>query len=228
MPSKVRAENRFQRHQLVRRGVRDDGRHLLYRYTLRRLVPVPERKRSSMNVSSGPPAVDSSVNFIDPIWLQAVGGVREENALEYFSRSPFFYRADGIEFVLEKVLPHATGPAFVIRRQRRRGSHAEPEAYFYILMGAIYQCPSIYEVMTSRVDKMSFFLKRAYKELENVRRKKQQEKDDEYVDPNNSFPDMGPNLLEDLLYPPALRADQIRIKYNLDPYEKGKSSSSSS
>ena len=161
------------------------------------------------------PNVDRSATFYDPIWLQAVGGVRADNALEYFSRSPFFFRAEGIEFVLDTTLQHQSGPAFVIKRQRRkRADVVEAEAYFYILLGSIYQCPSLYEVATSRMNKMSFYLKRAYNELEKNAHK---DKDEPYRDSNNPFPELGPNLLEELITPKDLPVDSIAVKFNIHP-----------
>ena len=50
-----------------------------------------------------PPAIDQttvtpSTCFLDPVWLQQVGGARADNVLAYFERSPFFERGEGLEF----------------------------------------------------------------------------------------------------------------------------------
>ena len=50
--------------------------------------------------------VTPSTCFVDPVWLQYHGGCRPDNALEYFARSPFFERGDGVEFaVVERADP---------------------------------------------------------------------------------------------------------------------------
>jgi mediator of RNA polymerase II transcription subunit 6 len=101
--------------------------------------------------------------FVDPVWLQHCGGVRPENALEYFQRSPFFARGEGVEFALCPVRdPRCVG---VVRRRRRSERVADNEAFFYILNGTIYQCPAIDELAQSRLRKCAHHLADAYAEM---------------------------------------------------------------
>ena len=42
--------------------------------------------------------VTPSTCFLDPVWLQQVGGARADNVLAYFERSPFYETGEGLEF----------------------------------------------------------------------------------------------------------------------------------
>ena len=44
--------------------------------------------------------VTPSTCFLDPVWLQQVGGARADNVLAYFERSPFYETGEGLEFAL--------------------------------------------------------------------------------------------------------------------------------
>ena len=108
-------------------------------------------------------AVTSHTCFLDPVWLQHSGGVRPDNALEYFERSPFFVRGEGIEFaVVATGDPRCVG---IARRKRRTARVADTEASYYVLNGTIYQCPPVDVVARSRLRKCSYQLSRAFGDL---------------------------------------------------------------
>lgn len=136
------------------------------------------------------PAVTSHTCWVDPAWLAHCGGVRPENALEYFERSPFFARGEGIEFALTPIHdPRCVG---VVKRRRRSARVAENEAcgaaasfyaarvlggltrralllrFYYILNGTIYQCPAIDELAQSRLRKCSHHVAEAYSEMQRL------------------------------------------------------------
>ena len=86
--------------------------------------------------------VTPSTCFLDPVWLQQVGGARADNVLAYFERSPFYETGEGLEFALER----SRNPrclAISKRRKKVTGEGFDVEAYFYVLDGTIYQCPTI-------------------------------------------------------------------------------------
>lgn len=112
------------------------------------------------------PEVTSSTCFVDPVWLAHNGGVRPENALDYFERSPFFARGEGVEFELR---PSADPRCVVISRKRRRSARvADAEGGYYVLQGTIFQQPTVDEVARSRLRKCSHQLSAAFAELRAI------------------------------------------------------------
>ena len=101
--------------------------------------------------------VTPSTCFLDPVWLQQVGGARADNVLAYFERSPFYETGEGLEFALER----SRNPrclAISKRRKKATGDGFDVEAYFYVLDGTIYQCPTIDALATSRLRKAGNYL----------------------------------------------------------------------
>ena len=96
--------------------------------------------------------VTPSTCFLDPVWLQQVGGARADNVVDYFERSPIYETGEGLEFALER----SRNPrclAISKRRKKVSGDGFDVEAYFYVLDGTIYQCPTIAALATSRLRK---------------------------------------------------------------------------
>ena len=76
--------------------------------------------------------VTPSTCFLDPVWLQQVGGARADNVLAYFERSPFYETGEGLEFALER----SRNPRCLSiskRRKKATGDGFDVEAYFYVL-----------------------------------------------------------------------------------------------
>ena len=87
--------------------------------------------------------VTPSTCFLDPVWLQQVGGARADNVLAYFERSPFYETGEGLEFALER----SRNPRCLSiskRRKKATGDGFDVEAYFYVLDGTIYQLSLIH------------------------------------------------------------------------------------
>ena len=99
-----------------------------------------------------------------PVWLQQVGGARADNVLAYFERSPFYETGEGLEFALER----SRNPRCLSiskRRKKATGDGFDVEAYFYVLDGTIYQCPTIDALATSRLRKAGNYLTKAFGEM---------------------------------------------------------------
>jgi mediator of RNA polymerase II transcription subunit 6 len=122
-----------------------------------------------------------NVSFRDEAWL-SITKLNEDNALEYFSFSPFYERTSnneilkmqtqynnladlrsklndmvGIQYVLEKFNDDRS--LFIIHRIERHGpSDCEVLAVYYILHGNIYQAPTNYSLYQSRLANSLFYL----------------------------------------------------------------------
>jgi mediator of RNA polymerase II transcription subunit 6 len=128
----------------------------------------------------------TNVSSIDHQWLQFVGLVTKENALDYFANSPFYERTcnnevcrmqrippDQIEAVMrtmtgkEYVLHSCQEPnLFVIKKQLRDSpDKVTPLSTYYIIDSVIYQAPSLRSVCNSRLVKSVFHLHNAFKEI---------------------------------------------------------------
>lgn len=108
--------------------------------------------------------VTPSTCFLDPVWLQQVGGARPDNVLAYFERSPFYETVEGLKFGVER----SRNPrclAISKRRKKAAGDGFDVEAYFYVLDGTVYQCPTIDALATSRLRKAGTALTRAFAEM---------------------------------------------------------------
>ena len=84
--------------------------------------------------------------------------------LAYFERSPFYETGEGLEFALER----SRNPrclAISKRRKKATGDGFDVEAYFYVLDGTIYQCPTIDALATSRLRKAGNYLTKAFGEM---------------------------------------------------------------
>ena len=122
-----------------------------------------------MDAPPPPAAIDQttvtpSTCFLDPVWLQQVGGARADNVLAYFERSPFYETGEGLEFALER----SRNPRCLSiskRRKKATGDGFDVEAYFYVLDGTIYQCPTIDALATSRLRKAGNYLTKAFGEM---------------------------------------------------------------
>lgn len=124
--------------------------------------------------------------YIDILWLKTFG-INVENALDYFCCSPFYdvkannevLRAQGLsaysphlqtmtglEFLLEKALtqePHL----FVFRKVNRVSAKStETLQIFYCLDGLIMQCPSLFEILRTRISLAADDILLAYQELQ--------------------------------------------------------------
>lgn len=122
-----------------------------------------------------------------PEWIAALGGLRTDNVLEYFSKSPFYDRhsnnevlrmqsqfntlqatfnllrdlqtMQGAEFVVaEEQPPHL----WVIKKQLRSGpKEATVLNAYFVINENIYMAPNAYDIMVSRVLDLTLSLKKA-------------------------------------------------------------------
>mmetsp|Transcript_2460 Transcript_2460/g.4478 ORF Transcript_2460/g.4478 Transcript_2460/m.4478 type:complete len:219 (+) Transcript_2460:88-744(+) len=119
-------------------------------------------------------------SFIDPVFLQQFALTRE-NALEYFSRSPFYDPVSnnetlrmqgtsmshlqgmtGVEFALDE-RAGKDGRLFLIRKQRRSGpSSVQVLSMYYILDGTVYQSPDLLHLLMTKYNKISSGLSAAF------------------------------------------------------------------
>ena len=124
------------------------------------------------------------VQFIDIQWLSTFG-VNKLSALDYFYTSPFFdtssnnqrlriqgveaSRRDdiltsmtGLEFMLDETLTQEPS-LYVIRKQHRKGPlTADLIDVYYIHDGIIFQAPGFYELLQSRLAKISLHTSEAF------------------------------------------------------------------
>ena len=124
------------------------------------------------------------VQFIDIQWLSTFG-VNKLSALDYFYTSPFFDQSSnnqririqgvdasrrndilismtGLEFMLDEALTHEPN-LYVIRKQNRKGPLAvELIDVYYIADGMIFQAPGFYELLRSRLNKISLHTSEAF------------------------------------------------------------------
>jgi hypothetical protein len=142
----------------------------------------------SSTVSAGKQEEDDkklqNVQFIDIQWLSTFG-VNKMSALDYFYTSPFFDpssnnqrirvqgveadRRDGIltsmtglEFMLDENLTKEPN-LYVIRKQNRKGPLATDLIdVYYIADGIIFQAPEFYELLQSRLNKISLHTTEAF------------------------------------------------------------------
>ena len=142
---------------------------VLTQYRCIRALAAGEAPRAAKMDAPPPAAIDQttvtpSTCFLDPVWLQQVGGARADNVLAYFERSPFYETGEGLEFALER----SRNPRCLSiskRRKKATGDGFDVEAYFYVLDGTIYQCPTIDALATSRLRKAGNYLTKAFGEM---------------------------------------------------------------
>lgn len=126
-------------------------------------------------------------SFMDPIFLQQYPLTRE-NALEYFSRSPFYDPLSnnetlrmqgagmshltgmiGVEFSLDNRgalkgggTPGESGRLFRVKKQRRSSpSSVHVLAVYYILDGTVYQSPSLLHLLMTKYNRITSCLAKA-------------------------------------------------------------------
>jgi len=128
------------------------------------------------------------LSFIDTIFLQHFG-LFKENALDYFSLSPFYDKQcsnevckmqgfsqnqiqnqlkamTGVQYVLDEGVQDAR--LFVVKQEyRQSNSYATLQAIYYILEGTIYQAPSVQSLMHSRLSRLAFNLEKCLDTLRN-------------------------------------------------------------
>lgn len=135
-----------------------------------------------MNHSSITPDL-SSIVWRAPELIDALGGLRGDTVLEYFSQSPFFDRQStnaalkmqsqfhdfgdprealkrmrGVEFAIHSEAPEM----FVIAKQERENyEDVKLIALYFIMNGNIYLAPSIHSIVTSRLVNATHLLKTA-------------------------------------------------------------------
>ncbi|KAJ1461172.1 hypothetical protein M885DRAFT_507922 [Pelagophyceae sp. CCMP2097] len=143
-------------------------------------------------------ALPTHATFMDSMWLASNGGVRVDNALTYFARSPFFKQTQNVDYQItptQRFDGAAAGGAFVVRRRIRKSAHVvEVEAVYYILDGTVYQCPGIDELATSRLSKCSYHLSLAF---DAVRELCEPEGDDTIARLDDPFGDLLKSPLDD-------------------------------
>lgn len=124
------------------------------------------------------------VQFIDIQWLSTFG-VNKLSALDYFYTSPFFDTSSnnqririqgveasrrnniltsmtGLEFMLDDAHTHEPN-LYVIRKQFRKGPlTADLIDVYYIADGIIFQAPGFYELLQSRLNKISLHTSEAF------------------------------------------------------------------
>ena len=112
-------------------------------------------------------------------WL-ATYSLNDATVLDYFAHSPWWDPSctnaqvaqqgltaeEGRLLVgTEFIVTHSTtegGGLFVIERRERRGrDDVSPVAIYYILVGTLYEAPSLYGVLTSRIEAAAWRLERA-------------------------------------------------------------------
>jgi hypothetical protein len=128
-------------------------------------------------------------SFLDPIFLQQFALTRE-NALEYFSRSPFYdplsnnetlrmqgtnmshlRSMTGLEFALDDPAVRAGGSGgdsdsdgrlFLVKKQTRSSpSSVHVLAMYYILDGTVYQSPNLLHLLMTKYNKITSCLSEA-------------------------------------------------------------------
>lgn len=97
-------------------------------------------------------------SFFDGEFLAS--GLNEENALDYFKRSPFF--TDNPSFSYEPVFDGQSAEFFKIikkwtHRESEEESKEEVVAVYYVIKGIIYQCPDLYSLLKYRMVLMLLF-----------------------------------------------------------------------
>eukprot|EP00026_Physarum_polycephalum_P011582 Phypoly_transcript_11817.p1 GENE.Phypoly_transcript_11817~~Phypoly_transcript_11817.p1 ORF type:complete len:283 (+),score=42.88 Phypoly_transcript_11817:74-922(+) len=137
-----------------------------------------------MNVlaSDAPPEDDlTHMSFKDPMWLQTFP-LNVHSALDYFALSQFYDKKCNNEILkmqrlemsllrnlrgIEYELIHVREPAlFVIRKLFRESpDRTIPRAIYYILNGSIYQAPTLFNVLNSRLSSSIFYARESLKEI---------------------------------------------------------------
>lgn len=124
------------------------------------------------------------MQFMDIQWLSTFG-VNKLSALDYFYTSPFFDQSSnnqririqgveatrrndilmsmtGLEFMLDEALTHEPN-LYVIRKQFRKAPlTVELIDVYYIADGMIFQAPGFYELLQSRLNKISLHTSEAF------------------------------------------------------------------
>ncbi|KAJ1379102.1 mediator complex, subunit Med6 [Ochromonadaceae sp. CCMP2298] len=127
-----------------------------------------------------------NTQYIDITWLTSFG-LSSDNILDYFYTSPFYdhltnneiirtqgvspshlLEMTGMEYVFDpesSKLPHL----FVIRKQHRRSrNNTEIKDIYYCLDGILYQAPTFFDLLKTRLAKASLQLLRSYHELHEI------------------------------------------------------------
>lgn len=91
-------------------------------------------------------------SFIDGEFL--ANGLSEENALDYFKRSPFY--SDNPSFSYEPVFNNQIADFFkIIKKWTHKESEEENKeevvAVYYVVRGNIFQCPDLYSLLKYRM-----------------------------------------------------------------------------
>ncbi|EEB09496.1 mediator complex subunit Pmc5 [Schizosaccharomyces japonicus yFS275] len=146
-------------------------------------------------MSSVPPAdLDlTSIQWRMPEWVQAMGGLRTENVLEYFSQSPFYdrrsnnqmlkmqsqfnaldlgdmnsqlQRLQGIQFVIIHERPP---DLWIIQKQNRLNpSEVKPLANYFVCNENIYMAPNAYTLLATRLLNATYCLRKALSDVKDI------------------------------------------------------------
>mmetsp|Transcript_37631 Transcript_37631/g.106315 ORF Transcript_37631/g.106315 Transcript_37631/m.106315 type:complete len:247 (-) Transcript_37631:264-1004(-) len=134
-------------------------------------------------------ATDSHDDLTDKSWKSQAWldtfPLDARTAISYFAESIFYDPACNNEIArkqfmdpnqitglppgVEYVVTHAQEPhLFVICKQERSASReASPQAYYYILDGAIYQAPTLHQILSSRMDRCKWNMRAAFAKLKS-------------------------------------------------------------